>query len=96
MRRQAARQAVLGSLSDKDVIASQTAVSDIIIHTATADDLPSVHAILERGPRTHPARNCTNWVDDVLAEARELAEHQVKGQKSYGVRWFHNAGRIMK
>ncbi|OGM49493.1 NAD dependent epimerase/dehydratase family protein [Aspergillus bombycis] len=40
-------QTVLGSLSDKDVIATQTAASDIVIHTATADDLPSVQAILE-------------------------------------------------
>ncbi|KAL4744933.1 hypothetical protein BDW72DRAFT_208624 [Aspergillus terricola var. indicus] len=55
VRREAARQAfndlgvqtVLGSLSDKDVIAKQTAASDIVIHTATADDLPSVQAILE-------------------------------------------------
>ncbi|KAL4888484.1 hypothetical protein BDV59DRAFT_206066 [Aspergillus ambiguus] len=55
VRREAARLAlhelgvktVLGSLSDKNVIASQTAASDIVIHTATADDLPSVQAILE-------------------------------------------------
>ncbi|KAL5049067.1 hypothetical protein BDW71DRAFT_204821 [Aspergillus fruticulosus] len=55
VHREAARQAfndlgvqtVLGSLSDKDVIAKQTAASDIVIHSATADDLPSVQAILE-------------------------------------------------
>lgn len=67
VRRDAARpafhelgvQTILGSLSDKDVIVQQTAASDIVIHSATADDLPSVQAILEgvrqrtqRGQRT--------------------------------------------
>ncbi|RDH28692.1 hypothetical protein BDQ94DRAFT_162659 [Aspergillus welwitschiae] len=37
-------QTVLGTLADKDVIAAQTAASDIVIHTATADDLPSFEA----------------------------------------------------
>lgn len=54
VRRESARQAfhdigvqtVLGTLADKDVIATQTAASDIVIHTATADDLPSVEAVL--------------------------------------------------
>lgn len=31
-----------GDLADHDFIAKQTAESDITIHTATADDLPSV------------------------------------------------------
>lgn len=55
VRREAARPAfhelgvktILGSLSDNNAIASQTAASDIVIHTATADDLPSVQAILD-------------------------------------------------
>ncbi|GLA67592.1 hypothetical protein AtubIFM54640_011260 [Aspergillus tubingensis] len=54
VRRESARQAfhdlgvqtVLGTLADKDVLAAQTAASDIVIHTATADDLPSVEAVL--------------------------------------------------
>ncbi|OJI96490.1 hypothetical protein ASPVEDRAFT_23499 [Aspergillus versicolor CBS 583.65] len=54
VRRESARPAfhelgvktVLGSLSDTDTITSQTAASDIVIHAATADDLPSVQAIL--------------------------------------------------
>ncbi|PYH69529.1 uncharacterized protein BO88DRAFT_425214 [Aspergillus vadensis CBS 113365] len=49
LRRESARQAfhdlgvqtVLGTLADKDVIAAQTAVSDIVVHIATTDDLPS-------------------------------------------------------
>ncbi|KAI9371716.1 NAD(P)-binding protein [Aspergillus egyptiacus] len=40
-------QTVLGTLSDTSIITSQTAASDIVIHTATADDLPSVRAILD-------------------------------------------------
>ena len=40
-------QHVLGSLEDKDVISKQTTRTDIVIHTATADDLPSVQAVLE-------------------------------------------------
>ncbi|GLA18808.1 hypothetical protein BDQ94DRAFT_181589 [Aspergillus welwitschiae] len=55
VRREAARPAfhelgvktVMGSLADKGVISKQTATSDIVIHTATADDLPSVQAVLE-------------------------------------------------
>ncbi|KAL4885468.1 hypothetical protein BJY04DRAFT_214266 [Aspergillus karnatakaensis] len=54
VRRESARAAfhdqgiktILGSLSDSSMITSQTAASDIVIHTATADDLPSVQAIL--------------------------------------------------
>lgn len=38
---------VNGTLDDKQTITSQTALSDIILHTATADHLPSVAAILD-------------------------------------------------
>lgn len=38
---------VKGSLSDSEVITKQAAASDITIHTATADDLPSVEAVLK-------------------------------------------------
>jgi nucleoside-diphosphate-sugar epimerase len=38
---------VKGSLSNLDVITRQASLSDIVIHTATADDLPSVEAILQ-------------------------------------------------
>ncbi|KAH8914227.1 NAD(P)-binding protein [Atractiella rhizophila] len=37
---------IKGSLADFDVIKEQTIKSDVIIHTATADDLPSAPAIL--------------------------------------------------
>jgi nucleoside-diphosphate-sugar epimerase len=37
---------VLGSLADADTITQQTAASDIVIHTATADDLDSVNAVI--------------------------------------------------
>jgi nucleoside-diphosphate-sugar epimerase len=37
---------VLGSLEDRDVIVNQTVASDIVIHTATADHLPSVEAVI--------------------------------------------------
>jgi nucleoside-diphosphate-sugar epimerase len=33
---------VLGSLEDSDIITQQTAASDIVIHTATADDVDSL------------------------------------------------------
>jgi len=38
---------VLGDLNDKKLISSQAQAADIIFHTATADHLPSVEAILE-------------------------------------------------
>lgn len=38
---------VFGDLGNADVISKQTAASDIIIHTATADDLPSVQAVIK-------------------------------------------------
>ncbi|CCD42791.1 similar to NAD-dependent epimerase/dehydratase [Botrytis cinerea T4] len=55
VRRQAAAEelaklgvrTVIGSLSDSDIIARQASLSDITIHTATADDLVSVEAVIE-------------------------------------------------
>ena len=38
---------VVGTLDDASVIKDQVAISDIIFHTATADHLPSVEAILD-------------------------------------------------
>ncbi|GAA5876274.1 hypothetical protein JCM1840_003601 [Sporobolomyces johnsonii] len=38
---------VMGTLDSEDVIAKETANSDVIIHAATADDQPSVKAILK-------------------------------------------------
>lgn len=38
---------VVGTLDDASVIKNQVAISDIIFHTATADHLPSVEAILD-------------------------------------------------
>ncbi|CAK3902302.1 Hypothetical predicted protein [Lecanosticta acicola] len=37
---------ILGTLADSDIIADQSASHDIIFHTATADDLPSVEAVI--------------------------------------------------
>ncbi|TGO55050.1 hypothetical protein BCON_0097g00060 [Botryotinia convoluta] len=55
VRRQAAAEeleklgvkTVRGSLSDSEIIARQACLSDITIHTATADDLVSVEAVIE-------------------------------------------------
>jgi nucleoside-diphosphate-sugar epimerase len=38
---------VFGDLSKKDLITEQVEASDIVFHTATADDLPSVEAVLD-------------------------------------------------
>lgn len=38
---------VVGTLDDASVIKNQVAISDIVFHTATADHLPSVEAILD-------------------------------------------------
>jgi nucleoside-diphosphate-sugar epimerase len=38
---------ILGDLNDKDLISQQVSAHDIIFHTATADHLPSVEAILD-------------------------------------------------
>ncbi|KAI0018626.1 hypothetical protein F4780DRAFT_506166 [Xylariomycetidae sp. FL0641] len=42
-----ASEVVLGDLHDKPLITQHTAAHDIVIHTATADDLPSVEAVLD-------------------------------------------------
>lgn len=47
---------VMGKLDDHDFIAKQTEASDIVLHTATADDMPSVKAVLH-GIRQRAARN---------------------------------------
>lgn len=39
--------AVIGDLNDKALITKHSALHDVIIHTATADHLPSVEAVLE-------------------------------------------------
>ncbi|KAL3418239.1 hypothetical protein PVAG01_09955 [Phlyctema vagabunda] len=39
--------AVQGTLEDKDLIETHTLASDVVIHTATADDIPSVEAIIK-------------------------------------------------
>lgn len=39
--------AVMGDLNDKALITEQAAAHDIVIHTATADHLPSVDAVLD-------------------------------------------------
>ena len=38
---------LLGDLDDKALIAKESGLHDIIIHTATADHLPSVEAVLD-------------------------------------------------
>jgi nucleoside-diphosphate-sugar epimerase len=40
-------KAVIGTLDDSQVITNQVAVSDIVLHTATADHLPSVQAVID-------------------------------------------------
>lgn len=44
---QSGASAILGDLDDKALITKHTALSDIVLHTATADHLPSVEAILD-------------------------------------------------
>jgi nucleoside-diphosphate-sugar epimerase len=40
-------KSVMGTIADKDIITKQSALSDIVIHTATADDMPSVEAVID-------------------------------------------------
>lgn len=44
--KQSGASAVIGDLHDAELISSHVAKNDIVIHTATADDLPSVQAVL--------------------------------------------------
>ncbi len=44
---QAGIKTIFGDLSKKDLITEQVEQSDIVFHTATADDLPSVEAVLK-------------------------------------------------
>ena len=43
---QSGAKTVLASLDDRDTIINQTLASDVVIHTATADHLPSVEAVI--------------------------------------------------
>ncbi|KAF7538567.1 hypothetical protein G7054_g2779 [Neopestalotiopsis clavispora] len=47
IKQSGAAEVVIGDLGDNKLIAEQAAQHDIIIHTATADDLPSVEAVLD-------------------------------------------------
>lgn len=49
--RKSGASAIIGDLDDKALITKHSGLSDIIIHTATADHLPSVEAVLD-GIRT--------------------------------------------
>ncbi|KAH0151627.1 NAD dependent epimerase/dehydratase family protein, partial [Aureobasidium melanogenum] len=40
-------EVVMGTIDDLDLITKQTAAHDIVIHTATADHLPSVQAVIK-------------------------------------------------
>lgn len=40
-------EVVMGTIDDQDLITQQTAAHDIVIHTATADHLPSVQAVIK-------------------------------------------------
>ena len=53
---QSGASAVIGDLHDEQLIVDNIAKNDIVIHTATADDLPSVLAVL-RGVREKSARH---------------------------------------
>jgi len=53
---QSGASAVIGDLHDEQLIVNNIAKNDIVIHTATADDLPSVLAVL-RGVREKSARH---------------------------------------
>ena len=48
-------EAVIGDLHDEELIVQNIAKNDIVFHTATADDLPSVQAVL-RGVREKASR----------------------------------------
>lgn len=43
---QSGAKTALGSLDDNDIITKHTVASDIVLHTATADHLPSVEAVI--------------------------------------------------
>lgn len=46
IKKSGASSAVIGDLNDRELITQHASNSDIVIHTATADHLPSVQAIL--------------------------------------------------
>lgn len=46
LQEQSGAASVIGSLDDREIIVNQTVASDIVIHTATADHLPSVEAVI--------------------------------------------------
>ena len=53
--KQSGAEAVIGDLHDEKLIVDQISKNDIVLHTATADDLPSVLAVL-RGVREKVSR----------------------------------------
>ncbi|PYH76802.1 NAD(P)-binding protein [Aspergillus uvarum CBS 121591] len=85
-------QTVRGTLDDKDVIISQVGQSDIIIHTATADHLPSVEAVLE-GIRQRAA-NALQTIFIHTSGASLLADNSAGAYKSQTVFDDENPAQI--
>lgn len=77
---------VIGSLDDVDIIRKHAAASDIVIHAATADHLPSTQAVAEgiksRSDKTkHVVFIHTSGNDEMVGAATGLAEKSIEEKK---------------
>lgn len=75
---------VLGTLADKAIIQQHTAASNIVIHTATADDLPSVEAVIDGiSQRANDGLSTIYIHTSGTSELSDDAEGEFKGDKIF-------------
>jgi nucleoside-diphosphate-sugar epimerase len=70
-----ARTVVVGDLHDHDLIAQQTFEHGVVIHTATADDLPSVEAVLDGVRRCADAGLSTIYIRTTSTSSLDDGSH---------------------
>ena len=81
---QSGAKTVLGSLEDSETIIKHTIASDIVIHTATADHLPSVQAVIDGVERRTKDNKKTIFIHTSgTSLVSDDAKGQFKGDKVY-------------
>lgn len=75
---------VVGELSDHETIAKHVFLSDVVVHSASADDMPSVKAVLDGLVRRAEKELSTIYLHNGgAANVADGADGEYKGQKIY-------------
>ncbi|KAF8854890.1 NAD(P)-binding protein [Acephala macrosclerotiorum] len=75
---------ILGKLDDLNLITSTTAKSDIVIHSATADDLPSAKAVLDGiSQRSKAGKNTIYIHTSGCSEITDKSNGEYRGETIY-------------